>query len=176
MMIRFLISTFLFLSHEYSHAQSNIPTKAFHKHIQTCNFIGTTEEDFVIVLYGDTTIKITKYTSSYRDQYSTVARQVYSGTFLSNGDTIRVAFKSNNSDAKSRIKKTSSATYTNRSVIPVQYPSTKYVIKENEILSVDYLFPRLSIVTISNIILLDSEFNNWDKGGYGRRVFGLSNE
>jgi hypothetical protein len=177
MAIRLTISLIFLLTQLCSNGQVSLPIKAFQKHLQTCHFVGTTEEDFIIVLYSDSTITATKYTSSYRDQYNSVLRQVYTGTYKSANNIIKVIFTAHNSETKSKTKKISSANYANWTDTIVQYPSSTYVINENGISPDNSFFPILSSCTVANIIQLDSTFNNWDKNiVYKKEVFGLSKQ
>jgi hypothetical protein len=87
--------------------QNSLSTKVFYKHTQTCHFVGTTEEDFVTEFFNDSTVKITEYSSNYRDEYNSILRVSYSGTYKIKGDTLTIKYLKHNSEAKSRIKKIS---------------------------------------------------------------------
>ena len=173
--------TLLLLTKFSSFGQVSFTSKVFHKHIQTCHFVGTTEEDFIIVLNGDSTIKVIKYSSNYRDQYNTVVRQTYVGAYSKFGDTIRVKFTDHSSTIKNKIKQTNTI-YSAKKVDTLfnadrifQYPPTTYIASADKIISMDSLFPTLPNSTTTNITLLESKFMNWDKFSvYKKEVFGLS--
>jgi hypothetical protein len=177
----FKILALLLLTKFSLYGQVGFSSKVFHKHLQTCHFVGTTEEDYIIVLNGDSTINVTKYTSDYHDQYNTVVKQSYFGTYSRFGDTIKVIFTGHSSISRSKIKPTNTFypakkehTLYNTDRIFI-YPPTTYITSDDKIISIDSLFPVLPNSTKTNIILLESEFMNWDKNSiYKSEVFGLS--
>jgi hypothetical protein len=161
--------------------QVSFSSKVFYKHFQTCHFVGTTEEDFIIVLNADLTINITRYNSNYRDQYNTVTRQTYVGTYSKFGDTIKVKFTEHTYTTKNKIKETNASHFTKKVDTLFntdkffQYPSTTYITSADKIISVNGLFPTLNNSTLSNLMLLESKFINWDKSSfYKKEVFGVS--
>src|SRR5687768_17130924 len=107
MVTRLRILSILLSMQLCSKGQFAFPTKAFHNHIQACNFVGTTEKDFNIAFYGDSLIKVIIYTTSYRDQYNSVTRGVYSGTYYIVNDTLNVDFRSHSTEIKGKDKKIS---------------------------------------------------------------------
>ena len=177
----FKILTLLLLTKFSLFGQVGFTNKVFHKHFQTCHFVGTTEEDYVIVLNEDSTINVIKYSSNYRDHYSTLVIQTYAGTYSKFGDTIRVEFTDHSSTTKSKIKQTKT-NYASTKVDSLfnadrnfQYPPTTYIASADKIISVDNLFPALPNSTTTKIMLLESKFMNWDKNSvYKEEVFGLS--
>ena len=178
MTIRVTISVIFVLVQLISNGQILLPIKTFHKHIQTCHYVGTTEEDFFIVLYSDSTIQATKYTTAYYDQYGTILKLVYSGRYEHLGDTIKAIFSSHNSEIKSRTKKPSNyanwINYANRINILAQYPTSTYVLIENKIVSDNDFFPPLSRCAVVDSIQLDSKFRAWDKDlVHKREIFGV---
>ena len=173
--------TLLLLTKFSSFGQVSFLSKVFHKHFQTCHFIGTTEEDFVIVINEDSTINITRYNSNYRDQYNTVTRQTYDGTYSKFGDTIKVKFTDHSSTTKNKIIETNTNHFTKKvgTLLTAdkffQYPPTTYITSADKIISVDGLFPTLNNSTTTNIKQLESKFTNWDKSSfYKKEIFGVS--
>ena len=181
MVKHFKILTLLLLTKFSSFGQVSVLGKVFHKHFQTCHFIGTTEEDFVIVINVDSTIKITSYNSNYRDQYNTVTRQTYVGTYSKFGDTIKVKFTYHSSMTKNKIRETNTNHMVKKADTLLnpdrffQYPPTTYITSADKIISVDGLFPILNNSTTTVIMLLESKFTNWDKSLYYKKeIFGVS--
>jgi hypothetical protein len=86
------ILSFLTLTQFSSFGQASLIEKVYHKHFQICCFIGTTEEDLVLSLKNDSTITITIYRTDFKDQYNSVLRQIYFGTFSKVGDSIKAKF------------------------------------------------------------------------------------
>ena len=163
-----------------SFGQVSIPSKVFHQHFQTCEFVGTTEEDFIIILNGDSTINITRYNSNYRDQYNTVTRQTYLGTYSTFGDTIKVKFTDRSLTTKSKIKEINTTHFAKKvdtllnSCKFFQYPSTIYITSADKIISMDGLFPTLSYSSATDKMQLESKFMNWDRGSfYRKQIFGV---
>lgn len=174
------ILTLLLLIEFSSFGQVSIPSKVFHQHFQTCEFVGTTEEDFIIVLNRDSTINITRYNSNYRDQYNTVTKQTYLGTYSTFGDTVKVKFTDHSLTTKSKIKETNTTHFTKKvdtllnSYKFFQYPSPTYITSAGKIISIDGLFPTLNNSSATNIMLLESKFMNWNKGSFYRKeIFGV---
>jgi hypothetical protein len=204
MVKHFKIFTLLLLTKFSLLGQVTFIKKAFHKHFQTCHFVGTTEEDYIIVLDRDSTIQLIKYSSNYRDQYNTVVRQTYVGTYSKFGDTIRVKFTDHSSTTKNKIippniiysankfdtlfnvgrvfQYPPNTIYSAKKVDTLfksgrilQYPPATYIVSADKIISADSLFPTLPNSTRTNIMLLESKFMNWDKNSiYKKEVFGLS--
>ncbi len=177
----FKILTLLLLTKFSLFGQVPFTSKVFHKHFQACHLVGTTEEDYIIVLDGDSSIKVIKYSSNYRDQYNTVVKQTHIGTYSKFGDTIRVKFTDHSSTTKSKIKQTntiyaSKKVYTSFNIDRIlQYPSATYIVSADKIISVDSIFPTLPNSTTTNIMLLESHFINWSKNSvYKGEIFGLS--
>ena len=177
----FKILTLFLLTKASLFGQVSYSSKVFHKHFQTCHFVGTTEEDYTIVLNSDSTINITSYSSNYHDQYNSVIKQEYLGTYSKLGDTIRVKFTYHSSTTKNKITRTNASHFTKQvdtllnSDKLFQYPSTTYITSADKIISVDGLFPTLNNSTASNAMLLESKFINWDKGSlYKKEIFGVS--
>jgi hypothetical protein len=177
----FKILTLLLLTKFSSFGQVNFSSKVFLKHFQTCNYIGTVEEDFIIVLNVDSTIDITRYNTNYRDQYNTVTRQIYIGTYSIFGDTIKVKFTDHNLTTKSKIKEINTIHFTKKvdtllnADKYIQYPSTTFITTADKIVSMDGLFPTLNSSTATTIMLLESKFINWDKSSiYKKEIFGVS--
>lgn len=170
MLLRFRIFTLLLFACFFSYGQISFPTKGFHRHIQTCHYVGTTEEDFTIVLYNDSVIKVSKYASNYIDQYSSVTRQVYIGRYVINGDTLVAKFSDHNSDMKSNNKKIG----LKPSIKNFQFPPTTYIINKKSVAPLENLFPVVFSMTVSDIISIETKFENWDKNiANNREIFGL---
>lgn len=149
-------------------AQAQIASSVFHSHIQTCHYVGTTEQDFVIELFDDSTIKISIYTTRFVDQYNSVLRYTYLGKYYLAEDTIKVTFLTKNSEYKDKQKK--SKTFN----AILEYPTSTFILNSNTILSSDRIFPTLKKTTslISN--QLDLEFKTWDNFKLSKRIFGIS--
>jgi hypothetical protein len=177
MTMRITILILILLTRQSAFGQNVVPVKVFHKHVQTCHYVGTTEEDFVIALYRDSTIKVTKYISNYSDGYRSVLKQEFEGKFVALADTILVEFSKKSATIKKNPGKYGSAIYATHDnkfyQTPYQYPPNKYVLKQNEIISLDNLLPGLDSTTIVNIVLLDTQFNSWDKTPDLVKVFGV---
>jgi hypothetical protein len=176
----FKILVLLLLMKSFSLGQVNFLSKVFYKHFQTCDFIGTTEEDLVIAINKDSTIYITMYSSNYRDQYNSVTRHTYFGTYSKFGDIIKVKFTDHSLTTKNKIKETNTNRFTKKVDTLLnagkffQYPPTTYIIRADKIISVDGLFPTLNNTTTTNIMLLESKFTNWEKSSFNKKeIFGV---
>lgn len=148
--------------------QAQTPSSVFHSHVQTCHYIGTTEQDFVIELFNDSTIKISLYTSRFVDQYNSVLRYTFLGKYLLANDTIKVTFLTKNSECKYKQKKSNTFNLT------FEYPTSIFILNSTTISSNGGIFPTLKKSTslISN--QLDLEFKTWGKLKFGKKIFGIT--
>ena len=156
----------LFLSIRFiGTGQTNLPTKVCYTHVQSCDYVGTTEEDFIIEFLNDSEIKITRYLNDYKDQYNSVLRLTYNGTYIINNDTIKVKYLAHNTESKNKKKSLNAISFGNPNELPVPYPSSVFIMKDNFIVSADNLFPTLkySFFSANMVTQLDNKFNDWDK-------------
>jgi hypothetical protein len=177
MITRLLILLIIIFAGLHSTGQISLATKVFHKHLQTCHVVGTTEEDFVVELFSDSTIKISIYQSDYRDRYTSILRDNYFGKYILCGDTMKIKYLSINSEVKSKIKKqTTNSLYIKPVKSLVFYPTTIFLFGDNFIQATDQLLPRLSLSTFILANQLDYKFCNWDKRPSNIiEVFGVTN-
>jgi hypothetical protein len=169
-----LLILFFFLSIGVSsHEQVNDEVTTFHKHTQTCHYIGTTEKDYVIELFPDSLIKISEYTSSYRDQYNSVIRTIYSGIYRIYHDTVRIKYLTHNTEVKNKSLSALPASYTKPLNDFVLYPSSIFILKDSQIIPTDYLFETLPVSKHAIANQLKYKFQSWS---YTKRneVFGVS--
>ncbi len=167
------ILIFLFLySLRTASQETKLPINVFYGHLQTCHYTGTTEEDFVIEVFADFTIKLARYKSSHIDRYNSVQREIFIGTYKITSDTIEVTYGSQRIDFKNRPQK-NQTTVADRAKLVVRWPSSVFVLQSNSIVTIDNLFPRLSKSHLSVSSQLELEFNNWDKIKFGKKIFGV---
>jgi hypothetical protein len=150
MRILHLVISFLFLSCTLVFAQKSLPTTVFHRHIQTCHYIGTVEEDYVIKMYGDSTIDIEKFISSYKDQYNSVIRVVYSGRYIKKNDSVFVNYSSQSKSINYKTLPTIK-TLEEPPSLYTKYPSSTFVLSKNSILPATGTFPILEKTTILKV-------------------------
>lgn len=145
----FTISFSLFCSAIYGQQ------KIFHRHIQTCHYIGTVEEDYVINILTDSTIKIAKYQSSYRDQYNSLVKVEYTGKYYKQGDSIIIQYLNTSHNVNYKdlsAKKTSIGS----SKLSLKYPSSIFIISEYSITAATGSFPNLEKSSLEKIAALEN--------------------
>ncbi len=173
MKFRLLILSSLLSITVCSNGQVNDSIKTFHKHTQSCHFVGTTEKDYVIELFPDSLVKISEYTSSYRDQYKSVIRTVYSGIYAINHDTVRIKYLTHNTEIKNKSLTITRASYAKPLNDFVLYPSSTFILKDSQIAPIDFLFEKLPLAKHDIANQLSDRFQNWE---YDKKkeIFGVS--
>jgi len=155
MFTRLTIATIFIILSLTSLAQTSSLT--FHRHLQTCHIVGTTETDFTITL-NDSLITIIQYSKNYTDNYSSIIKLSYKGIFIQKGDTIIVHYLTKDSEYKSKKKQTVLKTSDNAYLI---YPSNTFIISEGAIESADRTFPTLNRLSVSAANRLERQFQSW---------------
>jgi hypothetical protein len=168
-----LILFFILLIGVCSNEQVNDPVKTFYTHTSTCHFIGTTEEHYVIELFPDSLVKISKYATSYMDEYNSIMRTTFLGVYTINHDTVRIKYLSHNTEVKNKKVPKLPVAYTKPLNDFVLYPSSIFLLKNNKTLAGDYLYEEVPASSHSVAAQLNTKFQNWGFKNY-REIFGIS--
>jgi len=146
-----------------SFEQLSSPVKTFHAHTNICHYVGSIEEDFIIELFNDSTIKISRYRTSYVDAYNSVLRLTYSGTYTIDNDTLRIKYLAHCSEVKYKVLPAVLSPNSKESVKFVLLPSSTFIVKNDLAEATDNLFPVLLTSTHRIVDLLDYTFDYWDR-------------
>ena len=164
-----LIILFLYLlSACYAAAQTmKTPIQVFYGHFQSCHIVGTTEEDIVMELFDDSTLKISTYRTNYIDQHSSVLRETFIGKYKSNNNTIEVKYIAQSVDCKSKPENRQTIfgirPYLGIPNLAARWPSSVFHLQSNSVLSKDNSFPELKETTAAISSQLESKFDSWDR-------------
>jgi hypothetical protein len=143
-------------------AQDEIPIRVFHKHIQICQYVGTTEEDYTIELFSDSTVKLNLYRSNYRDQYDALVKETYFGKYVSIGDTIKVSELL--SSIEKKCKRPLKLEADNKHPLVLRRLSNiVFVVQGNLLLADDVSWSGLCRSSASQALMLANRFNEWGK-------------
>ncbi len=149
MRMLFLI-LFFYLNSSLVLGQNKLPSTVFHKHIQTCHYIGTTEDDYVIKLYSDSTIEIARFTSSYWVLYKSVIEIIYSGKYLKNGDSVLVTYSGQSQNIRHKNPPATKISKESPDLF-VKYPPPVFLLSEKSIRPATGIFPILEKSSIRKI-------------------------
>ena len=157
MNLRLAIIFFLSLTYFFSIGQTKLPIKIFHKQFQSCDGFSTTKRDYVIKLYGDSTIEILYYSSSggYNNRF--LSKTSYSGKYILSTDTIIVNYLTGFTELGSK----NTVNYFRPPDNFLFYRSTVFVANDKLIVCTDHLFPDLETSTVSETNLLEYQFVAW---------------
>ena len=175
MNLRFLISSIIVLASFTGMTQTALPSKVFHKHIQTCHYVGTTEEDYTVELWVDSTIRITRYSSNFRDQYNSTLRLTYEGKWSLSGDTLTVTYTNSNSKRNNKGQSPKIISQAKITSLDLPYPPTSFVLQNNSISPSNGAFPTLEPSTLAMVLILESKFANLTKPDAKKKTFELLN-
>jgi len=104
--------------------------KLFHNHQQLCHLVGTSETDFVIQLFNDSTIKYIIYRTSYLDGYNEISKETHTGKYFQIKDTINTKYFS--SSFVSKFRDNTSIDYYTDTILP-QPSTTQFLISKKEL-------------------------------------------
>ncbi len=144
-----------------SFSQATSPVKAFHSRFSICHFNATTETNYSIILFSDSTIRITKFIETFCDKSISVLKLEVSGVYISSGDTLYVSFFSRNSEHMGKYIIPFSNSIDND--LFLQNPSRIYILTNNFIAPLETNFPRLKKTTIDFLSSIDRKYNNLNK-------------
>lgn len=151
------------------------PTKqAYYLHSQLCNVVGTTEEDFSIEFFDDSTVQVSCYLSSYHDQYISVTRTASFGKYSIVEDTIRITYFNQPISTKYRNKSAGAIPLIKNEQDRILYPSNVFILNQNIIIPLGLFFSTTKKAGPEKLRKLEYEFENWtNTGNFRSKVFGL---
>ena len=150
--------------------QISLPTSVFHKYTQLFkyddqfrNFAETTEKDFVMEIFHDSTVKITEYTCSYLDSHNSLLRFTYIGKYKLANDTLRINYLTHKCELRHKSSPINGVERTSPSDSFFFYPPSTYVFNHDLLTSTDDNSLALTRANPSKARELDTKFNSWDK-------------
>jgi len=172
MKILLLIILLIIASKIIAFGQIKTSAQTYYKHEQLCNVIGTIEEDFIIELYNDTLIKLANYRTSYKDQYSSIGQQTFTGKFTISNDTIKIIYLAHDFQVKNKNQKQQKIFHS-----LVTYPPNVFIINANSITAPDGQFLTLYLSTKSKALELENKFYYWGKSYKSKKeIFGVTKD
>ena len=158
----FIVLCILLFTNFYSIGQFRVVTKSFIENSWSCHWGYAAYEDYLLELYSDSTIEISIYSYSSKDN-SSMNLVGYTGTYRVKHDTIEVVYRSIKGDIK--FKTPTGKTFLRPSIAgPITlYPSPFFILKESSMVSPDHFFPPMKLSSATEANKLKYTFYVWDK-------------